>query len=225
MFASTAPLTPGMESSRAPGAGLELDAGDVDWSDSQARPSAAALWEHVEEKLAELAALTSAREAGALRRVLAAAPETALEAVEGALARARDLDALASFAVDRVVEREKIVVRVVEGEAPGDESGEKARLLALVASLESALRDARKGGGGERGGAPGPGDLPLADLEAALRDATRKCLEGAATSASSSRWARRSRGTRSGARRSRASARPGTPRTLAAPRRCGACGP
>ena len=36
--------------------------------------------------------------------------------------------------VDRVVEREKIVVRVVEGEAPGDESGEKARLLALAAS-------------------------------------------------------------------------------------------
>ena len=49
---------------------------------------------------------------------------------------------------------------------------------AQVASLESALRDARKGGGGERGGAPAPGDLPLADLEAALRDATRKCLEG-----------------------------------------------
>ncbi|KAH8058649.1 hypothetical protein JL722_5873 [Aureococcus anophagefferens] len=255
MFASTAPLTPGMESSRAPGAGLELDAGDVDWSDFQARPSAAALWEHVEEKLAELAALTSAREAGALRRVLAAAPETALEAVEGALARARDLDALASFAVveapgvpppppaddaslrdaawrglavvdagrgedsdgadwleaalqsaqaepevveretfvevvrevparprvrrtatrvasngpraasrprarqvDRVVEREKIVVRVVEGEAPGDESGEKARLLALVASRAgnensgAAGRDAEvpRGRGDER---------------------------------------------------------------------------
>jgi hypothetical protein len=55
---------------------------------------------------------------------------------------------------------------------------ELERFPAQVASLESALRDARKGGGGERGGAPAPGDLPLADLEAALRDATRKCLEG-----------------------------------------------
>ena len=88
-----------MECPCAPGAGLELDVGEVDWSAYQARPSAEEVWADVEARLAELAALTSAREAGALRRVLAAAPETALEAVEGALARARDLDALASFAV------------------------------------------------------------------------------------------------------------------------------
>ena len=64
-----------MECPCAPGAGLELDVGEVDWSAYQARPSAEEVWADVEARLAELAALTSAREAGALRRVLAAAPE------------------------------------------------------------------------------------------------------------------------------------------------------